>query len=520
MTPHPRHRTLPMAGAFAGLLAAAVLPACGDDKPTENTEPLTISTTDLEDGAEGVHYEAMLAATGGTGMDYQWSLTGRRPGGLYLRSEGTPGTALTGVPTTGGTFSFTVRVADSDGNVATADFTVDVSAAPDGLAITTEMLENPVRNEAYSATIEATNGTVDKWSVASGELPPGLTLAAGSGTSTELSGTPTQTGRYSFTIRAQTENGAQRASKQFSVEVQPDGRMLAITDVNLPTAQATIAYDFDLVSEDGVGELQWSVTVGTLPPGLMLAPTGNPTAAISGIPTQEGSWSFRVQVRDADGQVARRAFFMVVEEAPPALRISTFQVPSGVQGVPYSETIATTGGLQNTITWSVINGSLPTGVSLTGNGASASLAGTPTESGRFPFEVQAQDATGKDATQRFSLLIEPEVMPLAITATTAVGGVLPLEDATVGEAYTDTIEATGGAHLPLDAGQSERRYQWVVDGGALPPGLSLQIPGDAVTGRGVVSGTPTQAGTFTATVTVYDRENATASQAVSIVVSE
>jgi hypothetical protein len=71
-------------------------------------EEVVITTTSLSDGVVGSGYSVVLAATGGTGS-HTWSVSsGSLPGGLSLSSTG----AISGTPTTAGTFSFIVRVID------------------------------------------------------------------------------------------------------------------------------------------------------------------------------------------------------------------------------------------------------------------------------------------------------------------------------------------------------------------------------------------------------------------------
>lgn len=62
-----------------------------------------------------------------------------------------------------------------------------------------------------------------------------------------------------------------------------------------------------------------------------------------------------------------------------------------------------------------------------------------------------------------------------------------LENGTVGIAYSETLNAAGGTSP----------YSFSLASGSLPPGLSLSS-------SGVISGTPTSAGTYTFSVTVTD----------------
>jgi hypothetical protein len=124
---------------------------------------------------------------------------------------------------------------------------------------------------------------------------------------------------------------------------------------------------------------------------------------------------------------------------------------------------------------------LPPGLNLSAQGQ---IAGTPTLYGTFPFQVHVTDAAAKlTATQSFSI---------SITSILTVTTTSPLPNAAIGAAYSQTLQATGGA----------TPYTWSATG--LPAGLQV----DSATG--ILSGTPTVGGTSTISVTVTDATRGTA----------
>ncbi len=182
---------------------------------------------------------------------------------------------------------------------------------------------------------------------------------------------------------------------------------------------------------------------------------------------------------------------------PPTLTVTTTTLPGGTVSQAYSQQVTAAGG-SGTYGWSVVSGSLPPGLSLSPSGTpSATITGTPTTPGTYPFTVQVTDGASANDTQALSITIAPAAA-LAITTTSVADG-------TVDSAYSQTVTATGGS----------TPYSWNVVSGSLPPGLSLSPSG---TPSATISGTPTTEGTFAFTVQVGDAAAATDTQALSITV--
>ena len=121
---------------------------------------------------------------------------------------------ISGTPIAAGTFNFTVQVMDANAFTATKALSITMY---DPLSITTTSLPNGKLNTAYSQTLAATGGkTPYTWSIASGSLPGGLKLNTTTGV---ISGTPTKTGTFSFTVMVK-DAKATTATKALSIIVQ------------------------------------------------------------------------------------------------------------------------------------------------------------------------------------------------------------------------------------------------------------------------------------------------------------
>jgi subtilisin family serine protease len=447
---------------------------------TPPPSPPAITTTTLADATNGQSYTQTLAATAGS-PPYTWSLdSGALPSGLTLD----PATgAISGSPLDApGAYSLTARVTDAASLSGSKVLSIDVA---DPLSVTTASLAGGMVGEAYSQNVAATGGkTPYAWSVSSGSMPPGLTLDVATGA---ISGTPTASGSYGFTVRVtDAGNPLRTATQVLSITVVG---VLDITTTSVPGGTVGQAYDQSVAATGGASPYTWTVLSGSLPPGLSLT-SATPNASISGSPTTAGTYSFTVQVTDGP-QTDSQALSIVVSPAP--LTITTSSLPGGTVGQSYSQTLNATGG-QTPYTWSVSTGSLPPGLSL--NPATGVVSGTPTSAGTFGFTAQVSDGTQTD-TQTLSIVVSA-APTLTITTVT-------LPQGTIGVGYSTGVSATGGTGS----------YGWTLVSGHLPPGLALTSGTPSAT----IAGTPTKKGNYSFTLRVTDGAGHVATKALSIFVN-
>ena len=178
----------------------------------------------------------------------------------------------------------------------------------------------------------------------------------------------------------------------------------------------------------------------------------------------------------------------------PTITFGSF--PAGTVGVAYPSTTLTASGGAGTLTWSISSGALPAGLGL--NSSTGVITGTPSSLGTSNFTVKATDSANPpmSATKAMSITVNPAT--LTVTTSNLPAG-------TVGIAYNGSLTASGGTGA----------IAWSVRVGSLPAGLTLGAS------TGVISGTPTAAGTSNVTIKATDSASPaqTATKALSIVVT-
>jgi hypothetical protein len=177
--------------------------------------------------------------------------------------------------------------------------------------------------------------------------------------------------------------------------------------------------------------------------------------------------------------------------APNTVSVTNPGAQTATVGTAFSLQIAASDSAPSqTLTFTATG--LPAGLSISSAGL---ITGTPTTAGTFSTTVTATDSTNATGSATFSTTVSAPPNTVAVTN--------PGEQtATVGTAFSLQIAATDSS--------STETLAFTATG--LPAGLSI-------TPAGLISGTPTTAGTFSTTVTATDSTSVTGTATFSITVS-
>lgn len=315
-----------------------------------------------------------------------------------------------------------------EGQPVTVAITLTTVNQPALVITTASPLSSGTVNQPYpTTTLTATGGTLPlRWDpVVTPPLPNGLIFDANtatiSGTALSASG-PTL---HTFTVRDSSSPTSQTVTKSLQLTVNS---ALTIDTTSLPTGIVGVSYTVQLNASGGTPPYNWSILSGDPAPGLTL----NASGKISGTPnTVLGSPFTRTyRVTDQTGVTKDAVLTIVIGQQlvitdPPSLS-------NGVVGTAYSAIVMAVGGTPP-YSWTVTP-PLPTGLSLTPSGTTATISGVP------------QAGTAGTTTHTITVRDSSSPTPQSSTKTYSLQVSVPSPIGRVEKIKTATDVSAGGTH--------------------------------------------------------------------------
>jgi len=170
-----------------------------------------------------------------------------------------------------------------------------------------------VNSEYASQTFTATGVKPVTWSIASGALPPGMSLSPAG----VLSGTPSAAGTYKFKVTA-SNAGGDTTSEEYTIVVGALPGPTGFGPATLAEGTKNAVYTEQLEAA-GATNTGWSLAAGSaaLPAGLTL----NADGSITGTPTEAKTVIFTAQATTSAGGTATNQYTITVKEPEGPSRI-------------------------------------------------------------------------------------------------------------------------------------------------------------------------------------------------------
>lgn len=445
-----------------------------------NIGPPTLSLAcPADSGTVSLAYSSGLAAANGVPPYSNFQVqSGTLPPGLSLNAANG---ALTGNPTQSGAFPILFSVRDSTNTTATANCSINIAPPPPSLACpaTTAQVNTPYQSALVPSGVSPFTG----FAVSSGNLPPGLTLNAVTGS---VFGNPTQHGTFQTGFSVRDANNVQ-ANQNCTFTVAPAPLVLGCPS---GFATANAFYASSVAGIGGVAPYTFSLSSGVLPTGLTFNPANG---AIAGTPEAPGDFPLRFRVTDSTQTTAENACRITVDAPASSLRAvgSCSNIPFAM-GSSIRIPLSATGGAGG-YSFRVVS---PSWMRLEDNQGIFTAVGTPPEPGTYTISAIVTDDEQRQASFNCSIRVLP---PLSLTAS------CPTNPIPIGTPFSVPMSVQGG----------QPPYTWRMSG---PEWLKLAAQYGSVN---ELFGTPPAPGSFSFTITVSDSINSlTASFTCTIRVPE
>jgi hypothetical protein len=373
---------------------------------------------------------------------------------------------ISGTPTVSGTFNYTINLTGGCGTIST---TGTIIVTPDNtIALTsgvgtdaqTVCVNTPIANITY-ATTGATGATFSG-------LPAGVN-GVWAGDVATISGTPTVTGTFNYTVTL--TGGCGTVTANGSITVTQDNT-IALTSA-IGTDAQTVCINTPIANITYATTGATGATFTGLPAGVNGVWAAN-VVTISGTPTVSGTFNYTIDLTGGCGTVSTTGSITVTPDNTIALTSAagtdaqTVCINTPIANITY----ATTGASGATFT------GLPAGVNGVWAANVVTISGTPTVSGTFNYTINLTGGCGTVSTTG-TIIVTPDN---TIALTSGVG--TDAQTVCVNTPITNITYATTGATGATFSG--------------LPAGVNGVWAGDVVT----ISGSPSATGTFNYTVTL------------------
>ncbi len=342
------------------------------------------------------------------------------------------------------------------------------------LNILTGWIPDGPLGEAYEAQIQTNaSGGTTTFSIVDGQLPPGLDLDSSSGA---ITGTAIEAGSFEFTIRAENDGANTPGIDEQTLSMYVTGQNLDVVDSN-NSMYVGDAYTNQVQTTGGLGgEIQFGKDPSSnddFPPGITMSSTG----AITGTPTQAGSYAVLVRVTQGPLTGVGYVQFQVENPTYNEISISGGGLNGARVGRAYSEDMGYyTGNGFGPKTYAITAGELTPGLEL--NPLTGIISGTPVTAGTYEFTLEVTDITGS-ASGEFTMPVAPTVVQ---GTNTPIVTITSPADSTQFDADHDSVVVTGtgpaGQSIVVSMDGYELGTASVNDGGTWSYTVDDIFPGD------------------------------------------
>ncbi|MBM5934918.1 putative Ig domain-containing protein, partial [Staphylococcus epidermidis] len=326
----------------------------------------------------------------------------------------------------------------------------------------------PIKIEARDNSGQAVTNKVDG-------LPDGVTFDEATNT---ISGTPSEVGSYTVTVTTTDESG-NATETTFTIDVE-DTTKPTVEDIANQTQEVNTEIEpIKIEATDNSGQAVTNKVDG-LPDGVTFDEATN---TISGTPSEVGSYDITVTTTDKNGNSETTTFTIDVEDTTKPTVESVADQTQEVNTEITPITIESEDNSGQTVT-NKVDG-LPDGVTF--DEATNTISGTPSKVGSYDITVTTTDENGNSETTTFTIDVEDTTKPTV-------------------ESVADQTQEVNTEINPIKIEATDNSGQAVtnkVEG--LPAGITF----DEATNT--ISGTPSEVGSYTVTVTTTD-ENGNATE--------